>query len=69
MKPLGRVNLFREAADDSKSLRQLNFETGDYLDLGVVVTDGAHAGTNLHSAGSGGRGGRGARRGSGRSHR
>ena len=44
LKTLGRVSLTREGADDTKTLHDLHFETGDYLDLGVCGGGGGWEG-------------------------
>ncbi|MEW5305799.1 MAG: hypothetical protein WDW36_008317 [Sanguina aurantia] len=35
MRQVGRVHATRSDADDEKTLRQLNFQTGDYLDVAI----------------------------------
>jgi histone deacetylase complex subunit SAP18 len=37
MRTVGIVHSSREGEDDRKSLRSLNFQTGDFLDVGIII--------------------------------
>eukprot|EP01026_Neomeris_dumetosa_P045129 TRINITY_DN3822_c0_g1_i2.p3 TRINITY_DN3822_c0_g1~~TRINITY_DN3822_c0_g1_i2.p3 ORF type:complete len:138 (+),score=19.37 TRINITY_DN3822_c0_g1_i2:260-673(+) len=37
MKDIGEVHCERKGEDDSKTLKELNFQTGDFLDVAIIV--------------------------------